>query len=393
MDNFSELIKEAIAKGESLEAAMRKAVIIVAKQTVESLLRSEIGATLGYGKYDPSGKNSGDSRNGTYERTLQTSFGPISVEVPRDRNGEYKPIAIPRYQRRTELITSTVLKLYSSGMTDEEMRLAIGSIYEAHCSKSTISSITDAVIEDVRGFSKRPLPRRLFAIFLDSTYVPLRRDTVAKEAVNIALGVTDVGEPIVVGYSITPQESAEAYGELLADFKKRGLEEVEVAVTDGLQGIDEAISSSYPKAKRQRCFVHLLRNVCSKVRVADRHEAADGFMSIARQEDAESGKKALGAFIERWKEKYPKLGIWSEKTEHMLTFYEFPRELRGLVYTNNRIESFNKQIKRMLKKQIQFVTEEALEKRLVSMFLHYNEGVGKRRVRCWREIVAYYESK
>ena len=226
MDNFSELIKEAIAKGESLEAAMRKAVLIAAKQTVESLLRSEIGATLGYGKYDPSGKNSGDSRNGTYERTLQTSFGPISVEVPRDRNGEYKPIAIPRYQRRTELITSTVLKLYSSGMTDEEMRLAIGSIYEAHCSKSTISSITDAVIEDVRGFSKRPLPRRLFAIFLDSTYVPLRRDTVAKEAVNIALGVTDVGEPIVVGYSITPQESAEAYGELLADFKKRGLEEV-----------------------------------------------------------------------------------------------------------------------------------------------------------------------
>lgn len=393
MDNFSELIKEAIAKGESLEAAMRKAVLIVAKQTVESLLRSEIGATLGYGKYDPSGKNSGDSRNGTYERTLQTSFGPISVEVPRDRNGEYKPIAIPRYQRRTDLITSTVLKLYSSGMTDEEMRLAIGSIYEAHCSKSTISSITDAVMEDVRGFSKRPLPRRLFAMFLDSTYVPLRRDTVAKEAVNIALGVTDVGEPIVVGYSITPQESAEAYGELLADFKSRGLEEVEVAVTDGLQGIDEAISSSYPKAKRQRCFVHLLRNVCSRVRASDRREVADGFMSIARQEDAESGKKALGDFVAEWKGKYPKLELWSEKAEHMLTFYEFPRELRALVYTNNRIESFNKQIKRVLKKQIQFVTEEALEKRLVSMFLHYNEGMGKRKVRCWREIVAYYESK
>ena len=393
MDNFSELIKEAIAKGESLEAAMRKAVLIVAKQTVESLLRSEIGATLGYGKYDPSGKNSGDSRNGTYERTLQTSFGPISVEVPRDRNGEYKPIAIPRYQRRTDLITSTVLKLYSSGMTDEEMRLAIGSIYEAHCSKSTISSITDAVMEDVRGFSKRPLPRRLFAMFLDSTYVPLRRDTVAKEAVNIALGVTDVGEPIVMGYSITPQESAEAYGELLADFKSRGLEEVEVAVTDGLQGIDEAISSSYPKAKRQRCFVHLLRNVCSRVRASDRREVADGFMSIARQEDAESGKKALGDFVAEWKGKYPKLELWSEKAEHMLTFYEFPRELRALVYTNNRIESFNKQIKRVLKKQIQFVTEEALEKRLVSMFLHYNEGIGKRKVRCWREIVAYYESK
>ncbi len=111
MDNFGELIKEAIAKAESLEAAMRKAVLIVAKQTVESLLRSEIGATLGYGKYDPSGKNSGGSRNGTYQRTIQTSLGPISVEVPRDRNGECKPIAIPRHRWRTDLITSTVLKL------------------------------------------------------------------------------------------------------------------------------------------------------------------------------------------------------------------------------------------------------------------------------------------
>ena len=393
MADFNGILKEAIDGGESLESAMRKAASLAAKEAIESLLRTEIKAILGHDRYDPSEKNSGDSRNGAYQRTVQTSLGPIVIGVPRDRNGEYKPIAIPRYQRRADLITSTVLKLYSSGMTGEEMRLAIGSICEARCSRSTISSIADAVAEDVKDFSKRPLPRRLFAIFLDSRYVPLRRDAVAKEAINIALGVTDVGEPIAVGYSITPQESAEAYGELLADFRKRGLEDIEVAVTDGLHGIDEAISSSCPRAKRQRCFVHLLRNACSKARTSDRWEVADAFMGIARQEDAESGKKVLGAFVERWKEKYPKLGIWSEKTEHMLTFHEFHGELRGLVYTNNRVESFNKQIKRAVKKQIQFVTEEALEKRLVSMFLHYNEGVGKRKVRCWRSIVEYYESK
>lgn len=393
MGDFNEILKAAIDGGESLESAMRKAASLAAKEAIESLLRTEIKAILGYDRYDPSGKNSGDSRNGTYQRTIQTSLGPISVEVPRDRNGEYKPIAIPRYRRRTDLITSTVLKLYSSGMTDDEMRLAISSIYEAHCSKSTISSITDAVAEDVERFAKKGLPKRLFAIFLDSTYVPLRRDTVAKEAINIALGVTDAGEPIVVGYSITPQESAEAYGELLADFRSRGLCEIEVAVTDGLPGIDEALSSAYPKAKRQRCFVHLLRNVCSKVRPSHRSEVADGFMSIAKQDCAESGKKALADFVAKWKGEYPKLGLWSEKAENMLTFYEFPDGLRGLIYTNNRIESFNKQIKRTLKKQIQFVTEEALEKRLVSIFLHYNEGIGKRKVRCWREIVAYYESK
>ena len=269
---------------------MRKAASLAAKDAIESLLRTEIWATLRYGKYEASGKNSGDSGNGTCQRTVQTSLGPITVDVPRDRNGEYKPIALPRCQRTTDLITSTALKLYSSGMADEGMRLAIASIYEAHCSRSTISSITDAVAEDVERFAKRKLPKRLFAVFLDSTYVPLRRDMVAKEAINIALGITDGGMPLFIGFSITPSESAEAYRGLLADFKSRRLEEAEVAVTDGLQGIDEAISSSYPKAKRR--FVHLLRNVCSRARTSDRREGADAFTGIAKQEDAESGKKA-----------------------------------------------------------------------------------------------------
>lgn len=290
-------------------------------------------------------------------------------------------------------MASTVLKLYSSGMTDEEMRLAIGSIYEAKCSKSTISAITDAVAADVKRFSEKPLPKRLFALFLNSTYVPVRRDSVAKEAINIALGVTDEGVPLVIGYSITPSESAEAYKELLAGFKKRGLEEVEIAVTDGLSGIDGAISEAYPKAKRQRCFVHLLRNICSKVRAKDKAEVAEDFMGIAKQKDAESGGAAMASFVSKWKSKYPKLEIWAEKAESVLTFYDFPEGLRAPICTNNRIESFNKQIKRTLKKQIQFVTEGALERRIVSMFLHYNESVGKRKVKCWREIVAYYESK
>lgn len=393
MEDFNEILKKAIDGGETLESAMRKAAVQATKEAVESLLRTEVTAVLGYGKYEASGRNSGDSRNGSYQRTIQTSLGPIAIDVPRDRNGEYEPMAIPKYKRRTDLIASAVVKLYSSGMTDEEMRLIISSIYEANCSKSTISSITDAVMEDVKSFSVRRLPKRLFALFLDSTYVPLRRDSVQKEAINMALGIGEDGTPLVIGYSITPQESAEAYRELLAGFRSRGLEEVEVAVTDGLAGIDEAIGTSYPKAKRQRCFVHMLRNACSKVRVSDRSEVAEDFMDVAKRKDMVSGEAAFAAFAAKWRAKYPKLAVWSEKAENVLTFYEFPAGLRQLIYTNNRIESFNKQIKRMLKKQIQFVTEEALEKRIVSMFLHYNEGIGKRKVKCWRDIIAYYESK
>ena len=167
----------------------------------------------------------------------------------------------------------------------------------------------------------------------------------AKEAINIAMGVTDEGVPLVVGYSITPEESAEAYRELLAGFKARGLDEVEIAVTDGLSGIDEAVSESYPGAKRQRCYVHLLRNICSKVRARDRAEVAEDFMAIAKQRDKASGESAMAAFVAKWKSKYTKLKVWSEKAEDVLTFYDFPEGLRRLVYTNNRIESFNKQIK------------------------------------------------
>lgn len=136
-----------------------------------------------------------------------------------------------------------------------------------------------------------------------------------------------------------------------------------------------------------------MRNACSKARASDRSEAAEDFTGIARQEDAESGKAAFEAFVAKRKGECPKLAVWSEKAENVLTFCEFPAGLRQLIYTNNRIEPFNKQIKRTLKKQIQFVAEEALEKRPVSIFLHYNEGIGKRKTRCWREIIACYQSK
>lgn len=161
---------------------------------------------------------------------------------------------------------------------------------------------------------------------------------------------------------MTPRNRPRPTGNSSPDSDQGGLEEVEAAVTDGLAGIDEAIGASYPKAKRQRRFVHLLRNACSKVRASDRSEAAEDFMDVAKRKDMVPGEAAFAAFAAKWRAKYPKLAVWSEKAENVLTFYEFPAGLRQLIYTNNRIESFNKQIKRTLKKQIQFVTEEALER-------------------------------
>ena len=265
---------------------------------------------MGHDRHEYSGRNSGDSRNGNYQRAIQTSLGPITTDVPRGRNGRHEPIAIPKYKRKADLIVSTVLKLYSSGMTDEEMRLIISSIYEANCPKSTISSITDAVMEDVKRFSERILPKRLFALFLDSTCVHLRGIRSRRRPSTWPSGRPTTARPLIIGYSITPQESAEAYRELLAGFRSRGLEEVEVVVAYGLAGVDEALCASYPNAKRQRCFVHLLRNACSKTRVSDRSEVAEDFMDVAKRKDMVSGE---GAFAAKWRAKYQKLAVWSEK--------------------------------------------------------------------------------
>ena len=147
------------------------------------------------------------------------------------------------------------------------------------------------------------------------------------------------------------------------------------------------IDSSYPGAKRQRRFVHLLRNLCSKVRSGDRDEMARDFTAVSRARDAEEGANLLGGFNDKWGSRYPRVRFWASRVDHILTFLEFPEELRHLIYTNNLIEGFNKQIKRELKKQIQFVTEEALEKRLVTMFLHYNNGIDTKKVHGWRIIV------
>ncbi len=267
------------------------------------------------------------------------------------------------------------------------MRVIIESLYDAKVSKSYVSSVTDAVLEDVEEFRKAPIPSDVFCLYLDSTYVPLRRGTVQKEAINIAMAITAEGVKTVLGYSITPEESAEAYKDLLGSFASRGLRRVEIVVSDGIAGLDEAIDSCFPGAKRQRCFVHLLRNLCSRVRTSDRQAISRDFMAIAKARDGQAAATLLGGFIGKWGLAYPKLKQWASKTDNILTFMDYPEELRHLIYTNNPIESLNKQIKRELKRQIQFVTEDALEKRLVTMFLHFNDGLTTKKVHGWRVIV------
>lgn len=381
MSNFTEDFKNALVENDgNLENTIQLLVKRYVQEALNDFMKSELTEKLGYEKYDKDHKSIADSRNGFYKRNLQTTIGELELMVPRDRNNDFEPSAITRYKRDTSNIVDIILKLYGTGLSDNEMREIINSLIESNYSRSKISSMTEAILEDVKKFKNKPINEEYFAVFIDSTYLPLRRDTVQKEAVNIVMGITMEGYKEFLGFSITPSESSEEYREILMNLKERGLKKVWIFVSDGLPGINDVFSSIYPESKIQRCYIHLLRNILKKVRAQDRGTVAYEFMEIAKQRTKEEGKKKFIDFIEKWKKKYPKIEIRSEKTENILTFYDFDQELRHLIYTNNIVESFNKQIKRKLKNTEQFVNEESLEKRIVFMANAFNSKMNQRKV-------------
>jgi putative transposase len=292
MDDFTQQMLEALAKGDlDVGEVMRGLVRAEVEKGVNSVLKAELTGVLGYGKSEQGkAKEAGNSRDGYYRRKISTAYGDISVDVPRDRNGEFSTALLRPYQRRTDDIGQTVAKLYSAGMTDSEISEFVAFLYKGSYPASTVSAITDCLKEDVEAFRSSPIEPDWLAVFIDSTYVPLRRKTVEKEAINIAMGITMTGERRVIGWSITPQESAAEWASLLQSFKKRGMRSARIVVSDGLSGIGSAIDEALPGALHQRCVVHLARDLGAKVRPADRAAAMQGFMALARMA---SRKEAL----------------------------------------------------------------------------------------------------
>ena len=209
-------------------------------------------------------------------------------------------------------------------------------------------------------------------IYIDGTSLALRRDTVQKEMVHIALGVRTDGTKEILGYAIAPTESKTIWCELLDDLKERGVNDVALFCTDGLSGMEEAISERFPGARIQRCFLHVERNISAKVRVSDRSEVLGDFKQIAHCRNKETAEEALKAFKAKWKVRYPKVIDALDNNRNLLTFYDFPEEIWSSIYTTNMIESYNKQLKRSFKKKEQFPTETSEEKYLVSQFESYN---------------------
>ncbi len=370
----SSLLRSLISNDNNLEAfeqVVSELFRSELEKAINDILKSELTVFLDYEKYDRS-ENS-NSRNGFYERDYNTKYGVLNLKIPRDRHGEFNSPLVPKYQRNDLATTNTVIDLFNTGMTNSDIVKTVESIYGKQYSKQTVSNITKEVITHIDAFKKRPLNKQYAVIYTDATVIPLRRDTVAKEAIHIAIGITLEGTKEILGYSIAPTESATIWQELLEDFKQRGIEEVALFCTDGLSGVEAVIEDTFPMARIQRCIVHVSRNIVSKVRVKDRSEIAKDFKVVYNSNDAETAQSELESFIDKWGKKYPRVAKSLENNSNLFTFYLYPASVRRSIYTTNLIEGYNKQLKRKIKTKEQFPNEQAAEKYIVSQFEQYNQ--------------------
>ena len=368
MTHFNTELYTALSKGLPLEEIIRCEL----ESAMNHLLQTELTVFLDYERYDPVGYNSGNSRNGSYTRLVKTKYGELNVVIPRDRNGAFTQQTLPPYKRQTDDLETTILQLYSKGITTAEIADLIEKMYGHAYSPQTVSTITQAVEASVTEFHQRLLAKRYIAVYGDATYLNVRRDSVSKEALHILIGITPEGYKEVLDYRIYPQEGADNYREMLRDIQARGCEEVLLFITDGLTGIRDACLEVYPRASHQTCWVHLQRNVSRLVRAKDRKEILDQLKPVYQAADTAKATEALKAFKTIVDKRYPKVEVLFDKNHSLFSFLMFPKQIQRSLYTTNLIESFNKHLKRYTRRKEQFPNEDSLDRFVCSQTLEYN---------------------
>ena len=370
MNNFTTQLNELLLSNNyNLEIACKELIRTNLETAINELLQDELTAVLQYERYE---RNESDNyRNGSYYRDFNTAYGILKIKMPRDRKNEFNSPLVPKYERKDNTTEETILKLFQSGLSNEEIANIVEALYAKKYSKGTVSNITNQVVANIDKFKSRSINSTYAVVYTDATCISLRRDSVAKEAVYIALGIRPNGNKEVLGYRIAPTESSEVWKELLIDLKNRGLKNVSLFCTDGLSGFTNVVEELFDKPKIQRCIVHVSRNIAAKVRVKDRKAILEDFKCVYNQNTKDEALSKYESFKTTWR-RYPNVIKTLDENAYLFTFYDFPKEIRASIYTTNIIEGFNKQIKKKMNHKEQFPTEESLEKFLVSIFEDYN---------------------
>lgn len=336
------------------------------KSVMESALSAELTTHLGYEKHDTVGYNTGNSRNGTSPKTIKGEFGEVDVEVPRDRNGSYVPQLLPKHQTRFEGFDEKILSLYARGMTTRDIQAQLQDLYGVEVSHNLISNVTDAVLDEVRMWQSRSLDPIYPIVYLDAIVIKVKDNKqVINKAIYLALGVNMEGHKELLGMWVSPNEGAKFWLNVLTEIKNRGVQDILFTCVDGLSGFVEAIEVVYPKAITQLCIVHVIRNSLRYVGYKERKAVVTDLKTIYEASTVEEAELALEVFAGKWDKQYPSISrLWYERWANIIPFFNYPAEIRRVIYTTNAIESLNMTLRKVLKNKRFFPSDEAAFKQL-----------------------------
>jgi putative transposase len=362
----NELLDELLAGASTEEEIAGPGGLLaeLTKRLVERAMEVELTDHVGYEPHQEPPGGAGNTRNGTTPKTLVCEHGKVGIDAPRDRDGSFEPKIVKKRQRRFVGFDDKILALYSRGLSTRDIEAHLEEIYGVKVGRDLISRVTDAVMDDVREWGKRPLEDIYPIVFLDCMVLKIRDGgTVQRRALYLALGVTLDGDRDVLGMWFQETEGAKFWMQVLNDLKTRGVSDILIACVDGLTGFPEAIEAIFPKTTVQTCIVHLIRSSLKYVPRREREQVARDLKPIYTAVDADQAQAELEAFDEKWGARFPVITqAWLNAWEHVIPFLAFPDEVRRVIYTTNAIEALNRQLRKAIKTKGSFPTEDAARK-------------------------------
>jgi putative transposase len=333
------------------------------KALVERALDGELTHHLGYEKHDSAGDNSGNSRNGTTPKTMKGKRGQVRLDVPRDRDSSFEPQLVRKGQTRFDGLDEKIISLYARGMTQREIQGHLEEIYGVEISPSLISTVTDAVLDEVRAWQSRPLDSVYPILYLDALQVKVSQGRVRNKAIYLAFGVNLQGLKEVLGMWASDNEGAKFWMQVVTELKNRGVSDIFIACVDGLKGFPEAIEAIYPRTQVQLCMVHTVRHSLSYVSHKDRKAVAEGLKEVYQAASVEEAERQLARFEEAWAVSYPVIAkSWRQNWSRVVPMFGYPSEIRRAIYTTNTIESLNMMLRKVTKNRSLFPNDEAVFK-------------------------------
>ena len=369
--------------------AINTASMAFKKALIERAMGAELGHHLGYGVGQAKPQAGANQRNGKSAKTVLTGEGPVRIEVPRDRDGSFEPILIPKHERRFTGFDDHIIALYARGMTMREIQGLLQESYGVEVSAEFISTVTEAVMAEITAWQSRPLEAMYPVVFFDALRVKIKEDALVRnKAIYLALGVLPDGTRDILGLWIEGTEGAKFWMKVFNDLKTRGVQDILIAVTDGLKGMPEALAAVFPAATLQTCIVHLIRNSLDYASWKDRKPLAAAIRPIYTAASAEAAQAELDAFEQGpWGQKFPTVvAAWRRAWSHVIPFFAFPPQIRRVIYTTNAIESVNARLRKIIKTRGHFPSDDAATK-LIWLALRNITADWGRAAKDWKEAM------